>query len=1337
MSDINWGHIRSGKTFEDLVRALIFFEDHNAYLLGRNGRDDGQDVRSGDGQTVYQAKFHQDESVASAIADAKVEAEKIAKYRSSGSASQAVWENVQSWVLVSNVDFNPRDDKRWEEEVKPLFRELGLEASYWEKAEIEARLHRHPELKRAYFGGETRVFLGLSEAYEQVQQQEFHPTALQASYQGRSQELAEFKTFLDGSKRILVVHGPGGIGKTRFLLESANIHAGASGWAPFWANVSTMATTSTWFLGLVPERPLLLLLDEPQDSTVLKTLVEQMLRSQWKVAIAVRSPNDPVLHYLQGARMQQITQTLCLPALEESSAVAFCKDLIDSGVLNTQSQTWKDDAASWASKHYNQYPVWISIAIDLLERNGNLEAMPQKIEELASQYIEEVLALQKDHDSDQLLQVLRWIALLITLNTEDLYIIEFVREKTGFANLEQLQLCLNRLYQRKALRAKGARDRLLEIKPDVLSDHILRKWLTVKLAFGSGKRRISQDAIALVKDIARSQLDSSSNLTKSLLRGIARFELTQQLAGESVDLLEELIEDWQERLPHLSVSQRLALLKLLDEISFSHVESALRLVRSALSSTAEPEGMSTLFGERELTQDDVILALPNLVFHAAEYARLPSEQHSALSLLCQLVVVEEQILSHRSIGFRNDGHRAHSLLSRLIGSGGEFRSFEDVAFDQALTFLNQLHDRTILENDQLILNGLIKPLLKVERERTRFDGQMITINRWFISPDETSWSQRSALRQVIQEILEAQSHSASEAVMLWQLLDFAHSQVNQAILELARKGSASSEFLQGYSDDLQQDLHWLIRFLNSHNLDIQELSAARQIWDWHYQFDDNPILKELATQCETIFTSNSFVHDLEPLFRWDEDFNVQSQRAIEKSRILAQSGDSGVIHDFVKNAMKYLGEADQISRLFGVAGGLGEQAQSFPVVQKFVEESLKLSVTDARFQFACQVARSWIWIIRREDDQTVIPVLNQLLYWARTSERIVPLIQSVYSAAWIAPIDITEVTIIAEQVSHFANTNQLPSFVGLLGGMFFVDSVQIRSTIEAALANLEGSLIAQAVNNLLQTANYAMNNAGSAMSSEMLISFRDWILDQVLRLPDIDELEGRGDWNLNQILKHTGRPDLSWLVNAIKQRIETYGQYQGLHPRILPYQERLSKLILPLSCKSIDDVMQAQIAKLIDYYFSFPSLRYELPRYLHDIDPEGLVTAELTTQRLDDPDMRDNPEQLYYLAKLAGYYSEDSSGWRMIAHSVCSLAMQFRERDRYSIFHALQNPEAKVWMSNLGQVAPNFEQDVETVRQQLETEPDQSLVPYWQWRLRSAEMDLEHERERVKEDIIE
>jgi hypothetical protein len=151
MSERLWGLITSGTTFEELVKTLIYFEDPRAKLFGRRGKDGGQDIRSGDGLRVFQAKHHQDGTAAKAIADAKREVEKIHAYRQPGHERYEQWEGITDWRLVTNADFNPTDDMKWNTEVVPLFLRQNLKADYWARADLNARLDNHREVHRSFF----------------------------------------------------------------------------------------------------------------------------------------------------------------------------------------------------------------------------------------------------------------------------------------------------------------------------------------------------------------------------------------------------------------------------------------------------------------------------------------------------------------------------------------------------------------------------------------------------------------------------------------------------------------------------------------------------------------------------------------------------------------------------------------------------------------------------------------------------------------------------------------------------------------------------------------------------------------------------------------------------------------------------------------------------------------------------------------------------------------------------------------------------------------------------------------------------------------------------------
>ena len=130
------------------------------------------------------------------------------------------------------------------------------------------------------------------------------------------------RSFLASSHLFLVVHGAGGVGKTRAVIEAGERIAAEGAWQVLWANVASMEASGAWFEAIVPERPTLLIVDEPKDEQVLRVLAEQLgtksgRASQWKIVITVRSPKDPVLKFLFGTRRKSHVDQLCVAALPQ------------------------------------------------------------------------------------------------------------------------------------------------------------------------------------------------------------------------------------------------------------------------------------------------------------------------------------------------------------------------------------------------------------------------------------------------------------------------------------------------------------------------------------------------------------------------------------------------------------------------------------------------------------------------------------------------------------------------------------------------------------------------------------------------------------------------------------------------------------------------------------------------------------------------------------------------------------------------------------------------------------------------------------------------------------
>src|ERR1051325_9191588 len=121
MSALNWGVIQDGGTFESLMHALLYAKDQGIILFGRPGKDAGQDARTADGSTVFQAKYRQHLTMDGAVSVALEELSSVKRYRDQKHPNYIHWRNASRWVLVANILANPNDEEEWRTKVLPSF----------------------------------------------------------------------------------------------------------------------------------------------------------------------------------------------------------------------------------------------------------------------------------------------------------------------------------------------------------------------------------------------------------------------------------------------------------------------------------------------------------------------------------------------------------------------------------------------------------------------------------------------------------------------------------------------------------------------------------------------------------------------------------------------------------------------------------------------------------------------------------------------------------------------------------------------------------------------------------------------------------------------------------------------------------------------------------------------------------------------------------------------------------------------------------------------------------------------------------------------------------------
>lgn len=1316
MAERKWGTITSGATFESLATTIVFFEDPQAALFGRRGKDGGQDARSGDGTRVFQAKHHENGSAATAIRDAKSEAKKIEEYRKPGHSRHAQWNAVTHWRLVTNAAFNPTDRLTWDTEVVPLFSNQGLVADYWERATLDGLLDKHPEIHRSFFENETRVFLSIPEVRERLPDQEpFLRRDELGPFCGRTAEKKAIREFLASDRLFLVIHGAGGTGKTRLLVEAGDEISGDGEWQVLWANVESMAATGAWFEAVVPERATLLLVDEPASETLLQQLAEQLggrvgRAAKWKVAVSVRSPKDPVLRFLRGARLKPRVEELALASLPSDDAEAMCFELLKTGKLSGLPENDRREAARQLSTRFARFPVWLTLAVQHLEDHGNLKQIPADAESLADEYLREVEQSQSEVPKEAVRNLLRWVALVGTVNREDEATIKLIGERSESPSVVAVRERLASLVRRRALSERGARNRFVELKPDVLRDHVLLRWLAKDI--GGQHPQVSPDAQELLETVREAASKGNlSGLGRAILVSLARTEFILRLAGHEFGLLGNFYRSLEASISTMSASQRVALVEVIESIAHFHPRAAASLVEALRLNSAPDETVEGIFASKVVGQPDVVLALAWPLFGAAMGAQSPDEKAAVLRELCALTEAEAELAPGLPRGLPNDGKRAAALVTRVLEGGPQFWSeYDDTAKDLGTDLIHTLKEQAPSRGQVALLKALVQPILETERRQTWADDRSFTWRTFAIAPGGSAWSAREAVLVQVKEALEVDSIPSESRVQLWH------------VFSGVRDGNALEK------------LQWTHEVLKSRSPSIEELAAAREVWDWYRRYEKDPEIKAAADALEALYASNDLAREFQPLLPSIADWKERDDRASAKAADLALASSPNEISAFLDRAVTFLGSDQSLLRLGGVAWSLGARAESCEVVRQFIRESLRPPSIDPRAEFVVAAAVSWVAAVRGAAPERAHVLVRDLLDECGSDERRAHLLERIYGRVPklrdVGSFTVEERALLRDSRDLFTNTSRDAAFVAALALSVSQNWPTLRPLLEDVLQAVPAERLPHSMHTLVDAIYWAVREETDPQPPTGLA---EWLMSQLLALPDLDDIGGNGEWHLTEILKRLGRPDVRWLPQALRRRQEQESASgDGTKSRAVSYNARVSKYVRQVDAAHASDAdVVAAVSEVLDFVKDNGSVGYYLPEILRDIDPEGLAVPVAVAARAV---AADDAEDIRRLARIGGAYAVNSAPWRTIALAAIRAATPVGADALRSVYGSLGERGIRSWSGAVGEVPPIFVAAVAEARDALDAEVEVELRPYWQQRLAFAEAELRDQEERAKEE---
>jgi hypothetical protein len=1329
----NWGTIRTGETFEALATTVIFFEDSGARLFGRRGRDGGQDARSGDGKTVYQAKHHAVPTAAKAIADARNEVIKIAEYRKSDHARHAQWAGATNWVLVTNASFNPSDERTWETEVVPHFTALGLTAAYWEQATLDGYLDKHPEVDRAFFENENRVFLSPAEACLRVADDDlFTQRAHLAPYVGRESDLTALDTFLSSAKSYLQVHAAGGIGKTRFVLEGACRIAAGGDWQVLWANVHSLEASSTWFDAVVPERPTLLIVDEPADERLIRLLKEQLGRrvgraQQWKIVIAVRSSNDPVLRALGHPQMKRWVDELLLLPLTSPECEEMCRKLLDTGKLADAPEGWRQETARTLARRFDGYPIWLTLAVHLLEEEGSLAKLPATAKELCGLYLNE--ALKVGQADEKLLQLARWVALLGPINREDETELEHLGARVGNAPARDVREALQRLTSARLLRKWGSRDRLVDVKPDVLRDFILRDWFCEARDYGEHRFVPSEAATTLSANLSTSLVDGTvGRREERVLAALARVDFLLRHGNEPADLGASLFAALNSALPNMTSSKRIALVEKIAAVGPYYPEEVLQLLRRLRLEDATEETVQGYTHARLVSQTDVVLQLAH-AHHRLAYG-VQTDKQSALMFdeLYALVLEEKSIEPSLKYGLPNDGKRAEGIIRNLLESGPFYsREFGDVAADLVLAELKNTSDSAALVQRLDAIQSVVKPLCAVQRHQAWSDGPNFHMQTEMLFEEHPNRKAGAKVQSRIRAILQYEVAALNDQarVKLWDMVSEAHRETN--FVKGGMTGEHSPAIVE-LDSRLLDDLQWVKKVLEARTLSPRELRAARTIWDWHAEFGNDGVLDTLARELEAAYLANPAVQLFESLTDWEQ--REDTQRLVESHALKLASEGAEAVEDFVAQAVQFLGQED-VRRVHSVASALGRLAIREESVRAFLTEGFRTyPLGAAAYEFAVVGISTWVFIQRRENQHAAGALVGDLLELG-TTEKKLELLKVLYGTHYSPDealiTSTSEIEIIRRQRPLFAEANATRDYVACTLWSLRHDWPALRADLNEMLQRTSRETRLDAIRQLVEQLHRVLDGEYAA---DLPTDLLKWFWDQLAETEDLGFIEHASGWHIDEILKSLGKAPVHWLVAAVRSRAIQHEQRGG---RDFDPPSRLIPLVRVVDAESVSEPeVQAAVGELVGLLGESALMAYWLPQLLARADPHGLEVPRRVGALIDT---EVEPDKVQKLVRTACYYGVGTPAWRQIARPAFKAAQSMPPEERLHVYYYSSETGRRSWSAPVGTVAQLFVDAVEAAKRGLAGEQEQDFVPFWEWRVKSAEDELRRQEERLKEEV--
>ena len=1312
MPALNWGLIQDGGVFESLMHAVLYAEDPGTILFGRPGKDAGQDARTADGTTVYQAKYRQSLIMDGAIALAMGELEKIKAYRQPKHANYRHWQSAHTWILVGNFSINPNDDAKWQKQVVTAFRHEGLMADYWHIAVMEGKLAEHPEVRDVFFGGENRVLVGLKEAHDLLSSECIGGESLDVPMVGRDDALSLIRGFAaSGDTRVLPLIGTGGIGKSRLLYEGL-VALAQDGWRVLWGLPGTMSTSSQWFRLLNGAQQTCVALDDPDDPGLLRAVIEQLSaveRRNWRVIIACRTEKAEVLRRFRANR--NVHAPVEIGPLDEQTSQA----LVNACMGGNAPPPWLHSVYGFT----RGVPGWLCLIAELA-RTGTLSALPASADDVAAIYVESCIDAINAPHRDQARTLLRWLSLWGTFQVKP-----ESDEQKEFRFLasqgvpDQLARSLMKeLVSAGIVRNWGVAKRLYAVEPLIVRQQILSSWL---LRDNARTYEVSPEGASLMSELVGGRIPAID----AALGTLSHLVRSRLMEPQAILLLRPIFNAMTTVARDGDVMEQCRVADLVEKCGAADPESALDVLVAIRQNTKESMTVEVPpWGPESFSHESLLSNLPWTLFQIAQRVSDPFVAGRFLGEFRQLIAIEDADRLHAS-----SGKGARELLKRLLCDLRNSDAYSAPAYEMTVRLLTSADDWPFV---WVLAECLLNPI----RESMDWVANWtVSILRRAMAPGTPEWGLAADLRGKAFNVLSSQPAPGARA-HLWNLLAESHHSYHRAILH----GSVKDQVAAQYHAVLVGDLTTCASIMRAPPvpLDLEEGTQARGMWSWYLEYGKDESLVDLARQCEQLYSGLSpwRFHDF---FR----FETSEQLAPETARlvgVLQAAPGPERFSELFDQAKRYLdaarhGGSDmaddwRIADLAEGCAGLFSLDEGSPLnaLTRFVVAVLQQSEPENRLAwgFVIRVCQRWLLVRKKAEGADVEGILTRLLATANSPPR---LLYGLYSN--VHPISIGSLTgAELDCVVRHERGFSAREWMVLLGAFCQVDADVVLNHVRAHLEALHGDLVeaSKCLACFVRCAYLAALRYDHPLSAESVACIVSMVTEfqldgAILGMHDLEWLRDRADLHL----------PMAQLTALLRSRIELEKRPKpGDRFEIVPYDFKISAWCM-LDAANTLEIEAFDVFCRVALDPSFTAM-YWMPKYIAQIDPSGQHVASFVERYLsENPNIEG--KALARLGYLASAYRDDSDPWAAIARPICAKAQVMVRDDRERVYFGLAQKETGVITSMPGEVSEYYVTNRDTAARLRDSEPSASVLRgYRDWALGCAEDELRREEQRAEED---